>query len=64
MAVRPSASQGEVDGGAVLRLGTLGSPGRPEESPTEMEGHGSALDLEGVLLHFSNVRSKKLKTFS
>lgn len=32
------------------------------EFPTEVEGHGSALDLERVLLHFSNVGSTKLKT--
>lgn len=35
---------------------------RPEEFPTELEGHGSALDLERVLLHFSNVGPMKLKT--
>lgn len=35
---------------------------RPEEFPTELEGHGSALDLERVVLYFSNVGSTKLKT--
>lgn len=62
-------SQVEVGGGCSAETGdswmsreTLVS--RPEEFPTEVEGHSSALDLEGVLVHFSNVGSTKLKTFS
>lgn len=45
--------------------GLLAAPGDPlskAEFPTEVEGHGSALDLERALLHFSNVGSTKLKT--
>lgn len=41
-------------------LGDLVS--RPEEFPTEVERHGSALDLERVLLNFSNTGSTNLKT--
>lgn len=54
-----------VGGGTLLRLGLLAAPGdqvSKAEFPTEVEGHGSALDLERVLLHFSNVGSTKLKT--
>lgn len=43
----------------------MAAPGDPvskAEFPTEVEGHGSALDLERALLHFSNVGSTKLKT--
>lgn len=39
-----------------------GDPASKAEFPTEVEGHGSALDLERALLHFSNVGSTKLKT--
>lgn len=61
------ASEGSTGGwgGALLRLGLLAAPGdqvSKAEFPTEVEGHGSALDLERVLLHFSNVGSTKLKT--
>lgn len=63
----PSALWSEGSGeGTVLRLGMLGGPRRPgsgpEEFPTEVEGPSSALDLDRVLLHFSNVGSMKLKT--
>lgn len=65
----PLPTQGEVGGRWCAKAGdfwksqeTLVS--RPEEFPTEVEGHGSALDLEGVLLNCSNVGSTKLKTFS
>lgn len=56
---------GEGGGRDSPRLGLLAAPGElvsKAEFPTEVEGHGSALDLERVLLHFSNVGSTKLKT--
>lgn len=63
----PSAFWSEGSGwGCSAEAGDACSPrrpaSRPEEFPTEVEGHSSALDLERVLLHFSNVGSMKLKT--
>lgn len=55
-----------MGGWTLLRLGLLAAPRdqvSKAEFPTEVEGHGSALDLGRVLLHFSNVGSTKLKTF-
>jgi hypothetical protein len=54
-----------VSGGTLLKLELLAAPGdwvSKPKFPTEVEGHGSALDLEKALLHFSNVGSTKLKT--
>lgn len=61
------SGQKEVGRGCCAEAGgLLATPGdlvsRPEEFPTEVERHGSAFDLERVLLHFSNVGSTKLKT--
>lgn len=63
----PSALWSEGSGrGAVLRLGMLGGPRRCGLQTRRVSHRGgrtrSALDLEGVLLHFSNVRLMKLKT--
>lgn len=64
MVVASEGSTGE-GGGTLTRLWLLAAPGdwvSKAEFHTEVEGHGSALDLERVLLHFSNVGSTKLKT--
>lgn len=56
--------QKEVGGVLCWDLAAPGDLVSKLEFPTEVEGHGSALDLDRVLLHFSNVGSTKLKTFS
>lgn len=56
--------QKEVGGALCWGLAAPGDRVSKPEFPTEVEGHGSALDLDRVLLHFSNVGSTKLKTFS
>lgn len=67
LAVGPSALWSEGSGrGGVLRLGMLGGPRRRGLQTRRVSHRGgrtrSALDLERVLLHFSNVRLMKLKT--